>query len=77
MTSDPTTVDAPSQPMTEPSEPVCPACGHTTAIHDAIGLRFCASTAERQLERKCLCPGEQAAAPFYIRYRLDAPDRHA
>jgi hypothetical protein len=36
---------------------VCDVCGHPTASHDRIALRFCAATQAGALSRGCLCKG--------------------
>jgi hypothetical protein len=33
----------------------CVACGHPTAAHDAISLRYCAGTQLNGLKRTCIC----------------------
>ena len=37
------------------SQVACPACPHDIAAHDRIGLRFCAVTTSKALERGCVC----------------------
>jgi hypothetical protein len=59
----PTTV--PTHPVAGSSDPVgtvdtaaqpgCPACPHPMAEHDPIGVRFCAATEARALDRGCVC----------------------
>jgi hypothetical protein len=66
MTSDPTTVSESTQELESSSS--CAACSHSLDFHDAIGIRFCAATTDQHLERNCICKGEQAAGPYYVRY---------
>ncbi|WP_098956886.1 RGCVC family protein [Pseudonocardia sp. N23] len=44
-----------TRPVIDDSRVTCPACPHDVAAHDRIGLRFCAVTAERSLDRGCAC----------------------
>ncbi|WP_260851052.1 RGCVC family protein [Rhodococcus sp. WB9] len=46
----------------------CTACPHSTDSHDALGIRFCAVTSARSLDRKCICAGEQVSGQHYSRY---------
>ncbi|WP_204164826.1 MULTISPECIES: RGCVC family protein [Rhodococcus] len=46
----------------------CTACPHSPESHDALGVRFCAVTSDRNLDRKCICAGEQAKGQHYSRY---------
>ena len=50
------------------SAPSCPACGHSLDFHDALGIRFCGVTSDRNLDRKCICPEEHASTHHYTRY---------
>lgn len=40
----------------------CP-CGHLSAEHDRVGLRYCQATFAGDLERGCICPPELALTP--------------
>ncbi|MFC9838162.1 RGCVC family protein [Rhodococcus sp. NPDC127530] len=46
----------------------CTACPHSVDSHDALGIRFCAVTSERSLDRKCICAAEQVSGQHYSRY---------
>ncbi|MHA4848674.1 RGCVC family protein [Rhodococcus sp. MSC1_016] len=46
----------------------CTACPHSPDTHDALGIRFCAVTSDRNLDRKCICAGEQTTGQCYSRY---------
>jgi hypothetical protein len=35
----------------------CETCNHPVALHDVIGLRFCAATLAGSLSRGCVCRG--------------------
>ncbi|QSE87473.1 RGCVC family protein (plasmid) [Rhodococcus pseudokoreensis] len=50
------------------STPSCTACPHSPDSHDALGIRFCAATSDRNLDRNCICAGEQATGQHYSRY---------
>nr|WP_246045043.1 RGCVC family protein [Rhodococcus oryzae] len=50
------------------SSPSCPVCPHSLESHDALGIRFCAATTDRHLERKCICAGDQVIGHHYTRY---------
>ena len=52
---------------TDPT-PSCPACGHSLKAHDPLGIRFCRVTADRNLDRKCICPDEHVSMQHYTRY---------
>ncbi|WP_211220086.1 RGCVC family protein [Smaragdicoccus niigatensis] len=60
-----------SRPATSTTETAaaCPVCAHGPEAHGPIGLHFCATTAEQKFERRCICVGEQAPGPYYVRYR--------
>lgn len=78
MASNPTDVSNPAEvsqsttPQQEvestDSTPSCPACGHSLDSHDPLGIRFCAVTSDRNLDRKCICPDEHASQQHYTRY---------
>ncbi len=54
MTSAPATPEHDTQEPT--SGPVCTACPHPWADHDAIGRRYCsASNASARTDRGCVC----------------------
>ncbi|MFD6894076.1 RGCVC family protein [Rhodococcus sp. NPDC060086] len=46
----------------------CTACPHSMDSHDALGVRFCAVTSSRSLDRKCICSGEAQNVQHYNRY---------
>ena len=50
------------------SRPSCKACPHSPDSHDALGIRYCAATSDRNLDRKCICADEQATGQHYSRY---------
>ncbi|MCQ4120022.1 RGCVC family protein [Rhodococcus tibetensis] len=50
------------------STPSCTACPHSADSHDALGIRFCAVTSERNLDRHCICSDGQATGQHYSRY---------
>ncbi|WP_237735074.1 MULTISPECIES: RGCVC family protein [unclassified Rhodococcus (in: high G+C Gram-positive bacteria)] len=50
------------------SEASCTACPHSADSHDELGIRFCAVTSARSLERKCICAGDQVSGQHYSRY---------
>ncbi|MGW6379068.1 RGCVC family protein [Rhodococcus sp. NPDC055112] len=52
----------------ESPPPSCPVCPHSMESHDALGIRFCAATSDRHLDRKCICAGEQVIGHHYTRY---------
>ncbi|MCE5292112.1 MAG: RGCVC family protein [Nocardiaceae bacterium] len=54
----------------------CPVCSHGAEAHGPIGLHFCATTAEQKFERRCICVGEQAPGPYYVRYRETSTSGH-
>lgn len=75
MTSDPTNVSnspgvsaSPSPAGAPESTLSCTACPHSLASHDPLGIRFCAATSDRNLDRKCICAGAQANGQHYARY---------
>lgn len=49
------------------SERFCTACPHSTDSHDALGVRFCAVTSARSLDRGCICTGEETSGQHYTR----------
>ncbi|MFG1791806.1 RGCVC family protein [Nocardia sp. NPDC049149] len=50
----PSTVRGPAEIATS-SESSCLACPHAWEAHDPIGVRYCAATKERGLDRACVC----------------------
>ena len=42
---------------------ICPACQHSMESHDPLGVRFCAVTADRGLDRKCICAADREEMP--------------
>ena len=66
MASNATDVSNPERALE--STPSCTACPHRPDSHDALGIRFCAATSDRNLDRKCICAGEQATGQHYSRY---------
>ncbi|WP_306670158.1 RGCVC family protein [Rhodococcus opacus] len=74
MASNPTDVsnllvsESPSPVSAVESAASCTACPHSTDSHDALGVRFCAVTSARSLDRKCICAGEQVSGQHYSRY---------
>jgi hypothetical protein len=44
-----------SESVDTAAQPGCPACPHPMAEHDPIGVRFCAATEARALDRGCVC----------------------
>ncbi|REE70979.1 hypothetical protein C8E05_0312 [Rhodococcus wratislaviensis] len=74
MASNPTEVsdflvtESPSPTPALESAESCTACPHTADSHDALGIRFCAVTSARSLDRKCICAGEQVSGQHYSRY---------
>ncbi|HEY2205711.1 MAG TPA: RGCVC family protein [Pseudonocardia sp.] len=44
-----------------PPERACEACGHDVSAHDATSGRFCRATVDRELDRGCICPSDEAA----------------
>lgn len=47
---------------------ICPACQHSMESHDPLGVRFCAVTADRGLDRKCICAADREEMQHYSRY---------
>ncbi|MDI9902380.1 RGCVC family protein [Rhodococcus sp. IEGM 1409] len=47
---------------------ICPACRHSMESHDPLGVRFCAVTADRGLDRKCICAADREEIQHYSRY---------
>ncbi|WP_406603481.1 RGCVC family protein [Nocardia aurantia] len=45
----------------------CPACDHTRAAHGNIGVRYCAATVSRGLERECACARDTTDQITYYR----------
>ena len=74
MASNPTDVsnflvsESPSSALVVESEASCTACPHSADSHDELGIRFCAVTSARSLERKCICAGDQVSGQHYSRY---------
>ncbi|WP_237723862.1 MULTISPECIES: RGCVC family protein [unclassified Rhodococcus (in: high G+C Gram-positive bacteria)] len=66
MASNATNVSNPERALE--STPSCTACPHRPDSHDALGIRFCAATSDRNLGRKCICAGEPATGQHYSRY---------
>jgi hypothetical protein len=44
----------PSEAVTARPRPTC-LCGHKSAAHDRIALRYCQATASSELRRTCIC----------------------
>ncbi|WP_347238219.1 RGCVC family protein [Rhodococcus sp. SMB37] len=66
MASNPTEMLNPAR--AEESALSCNACPHSMDSHDALGIRFCAVTSNRSLDRKCICSGEAQTVQHYNRY---------
>nr|WP_084655081.1 RGCVC family protein [Nocardia altamirensis] len=49
------------------SESSCPACPHAWEAHDPIGVRYCAATKERGLDRACVCARPAGNETTYYR----------
>ena len=45
----------PTAPVAVEPGTACDVCGHPTAVHDAISLRFCKATMLQALSRNCIC----------------------
>ncbi|MFZ2175305.1 MAG: RGCVC family protein [Rhodococcus sp. (in: high G+C Gram-positive bacteria)] len=73
MASNPTDVSNSTEVFPAPdlaveSTPSCAACQHSLDSHDPLGIRFCAVTSDRNLDRKCICADEHTTTQHYTRY---------
>lgn len=47
----------------QPASTLTCTCGHPSADHDRVGLRYCEATTAGGLDRGCICPPGAALAP--------------
>jgi len=45
----------------------CASCTHTQEAHDVIGIRYCAATLARGLDRRCVCAHDADNEKTYYR----------